>query len=73
VLELVDKQKAPFSGQGIAHDPATGGLGRHPARQAAGRLRDARIPGDFTGKAVADLSERRIFPKPRADQPIGMT
>ena len=26
VLELLDKQKAPFSGQGIAHDPVTGGL-----------------------------------------------
>lgn len=26
VLELVDKQKAPFTGQGIARDPVTGGL-----------------------------------------------
>jgi endonuclease/exonuclease/phosphatase family metal-dependent hydrolase len=26
VLELIDQQPAPFSGQGIAHDPATGGL-----------------------------------------------
>lgn len=26
VLELVDVQQAPFAGQGIAHDPATGGL-----------------------------------------------
>jgi hypothetical protein len=26
VLELVDTQKAPFTGQGIAHDPVTGGL-----------------------------------------------
>jgi hypothetical protein len=26
VLELVDEQPAPFTGQGIAHDPVTGGL-----------------------------------------------
>jgi oligopeptidase B len=26
VLEYVDKQSAPFTGQGIAHDPKTGGL-----------------------------------------------
>ncbi|HLQ43230.1 MAG TPA: hypothetical protein VK137_00760, partial [Planctomycetaceae bacterium] len=26
VLEFVDKQSAPFTGQGIAHDPKTGGL-----------------------------------------------
>ena len=26
VLELVDRQRVPFTGQGIAHDPRTGGL-----------------------------------------------
>src|SRR4029079_13776201 len=26
VLELVDEQRVPFTGQGFAHDPVTGGL-----------------------------------------------
>lgn len=34
VLQFVDQQSAPFSGQGIAHDPVTGGLiGTHRARR----------------------------------------
>lgn len=34
VLQLIDTQAAPFSGQGIAHDPVTGGLiGIHRAKR----------------------------------------
>ncbi|MGB0579221.1 MAG: endonuclease [Limisphaerales bacterium] len=49
VLQFIDKQSAPFSGQGIANDPVTGGADRNPPGPPANCLGDARRLNCRTG------------------------